>query len=150
MFSEENRMTTSSWPAMLVVASFLTLSACGSLTERFSKQASSANEMGAVAVIRSISAAEVSYNLDHGQFASSLDELRSSLPSDLVAGEESGYHFKLKGSKSSFSIEAAPISFGSTGNRTFYTDETMVIRENEGPEPATAGSPEIEKRLGGK
>jgi type IV pilus assembly protein PilA len=140
-------MTTSRW---LVFASVLALSACGSITERFSKQAASANEIGAVANMKSISTAEVSYNLDHGQFAPSLDELRSSLPADLISGEKSGYRFKLKGSKTSFSVEAAPTTFGSTGNRTFYTDETMVIREHEGPEPATADSPDIEKRLGGK
>ncbi len=140
-------MTTSSWP---VFVSLLALSACGSLTERFSKQAASANEIGAVANMKSISTAEVSYNLDHGQFASSLEELRSSLPADLISGQKNGYRFQLKGSKTSFSVEAAPTTFGSTGNRTFYTDETMVIREHEGPEPATADSPDIEKRLGGK
>jgi competence protein ComGC len=145
-------MTTSSWRSVVLVgASLLVLSACGSITERFSKQAASANEIGAVANMKSISTAEVSYNLDHGQFAPSLDELRSfSLPADLVSGEKNGYRFKLKGSKSSFSIEAAPTTFGSTGYRTFYTDETMVIREHEGPEPATADSPDIEKRLSGK
>jgi hypothetical protein len=140
-------MATSRW---LVFASLLALSACGSISERFSKQAASANEIGALANMKSISTAQVSYNLDHGQFAPSLDELRSSLPPDLISGEKNGYRFKLKGSKSSFSIEASPTTFGSTGNRTFYTDETMVIREHEGPEPATADSPDIEKRLGGK
>jgi competence protein ComGC len=146
MFHKENRMTTTS--AALVLASLVTLTACGSLTERFSRQATSANEIGAIANMKSISAAQVSYNLDHGQFAPSLDELRSSLPADLATGEKSGYRFKLKGSKSAFSIEAAPTTFGTTGSRTFYTDETMVIREHEGPEPATADSPDIEKRLG--
>jgi competence protein ComGC len=146
MFVKENRMTRSS--AVLVVASLLTLSACGSLTERFSKQATSANEIGAVAVMKSISAAQVSYNLEHGQFAPSLDELRASLPAGLATGERNGYRFKLKGSKSAFSIEATPTTFGTTGTRTFYTDESLVIREHEGPEPATADSPDIEKRLG--
>jgi type IV pilus assembly protein PilA len=138
-------MTASS--AALALASLVTLSACGSLTERFSKQATSANEIGAIAIMKSIATAQVSYNLDHGQFAPSLDELRSSLP-DLATGEKNGYRFKVKGSKSAFSIEAAPTTVGTTGNRTFYTDETMVIREHEGPEPATADSPDIEKRLG--
>jgi len=98
--------------------------------------------------MKSIGAAQVSYNLDHGQFAPSLDELRPSLPSDFGSGEKNGYRFKVKGAKSSFSIEAAPTTFGSTGTRTFYTDETGVVREHEGPEPATAADPDIEKRLG--
>jgi hypothetical protein len=40
-------------------------------------------------------------------------------------------------------INANPVSYGNTGNRTFYSDQTMVIRENYGPEPATASSKEM-------
>jgi hypothetical protein len=36
-----------------------------------------------------------------------------------------------------------PKVYNSTGRRTFYSDQTLVIRENWGPEPATAQSPEI-------
>jgi hypothetical protein len=33
--------------------------------------------------------------------------------------------------------------YNSTGRRSFFSDQTMVIRENWGPEPATANSKEI-------
>ncbi len=33
--------------------------------------------------------------------------------------------------------------FGNSGSRTFYSDQSMVIRQNYGQEPATANSPEM-------
>jgi hypothetical protein len=38
---------------------------------------------------------------------------------------------------------AVPIAFGVSGNRTFFSDQSMVIRENDGPEAATADSREL-------
>jgi hypothetical protein len=40
-------------------------------------------------------------------------------------------------------VTAVPKTFGTTGRRTFYTDQTAIIRENWGQDPATANSPEI-------
>jgi hypothetical protein len=33
------------------------------------------------------------------------------------------------------------VAFGTSGSRTFYSDQSMVIRQNFGQEPATAASP---------
>ena len=41
-----------------------------------------------------------------------------------------------------YAIHAEPLKVGVNGNRTFFSDETMLIRENVGPEPASATSPE--------
>jgi hypothetical protein len=35
------------------------------------------------------------------------------------------------------------VAFGNTGSRTFYSDQSMVIRENNGAEPATPTSKEM-------
>jgi hypothetical protein len=40
-------------------------------------------------------------------------------------------------------VNANPVVFGSDGIRTFYSDQTMVIRENYGPEEATEISKEL-------
>jgi hypothetical protein len=40
-------------------------------------------------------------------------------------------------------VIAVPDSFGNSGRRTFYSDQTLVIRNNWGQEPATPTSPEI-------
>jgi hypothetical protein len=36
-----------------------------------------------------------------------------------------------------------PVAFGVSGSRTFYSDQSMVVRQNFGQEPATANSPEM-------
>ena len=41
------------------------------------------------------------------------------------------------------SINAVPVAFGSTGSRTFYSDQSMSIRQNAGQEPAGPSSPEL-------
>jgi hypothetical protein len=40
-------------------------------------------------------------------------------------------------------VNAIPEIYGTTGSKTFFSDQTMVIHENDGPEPATATSKEI-------
>jgi len=35
------------------------------------------------------------------------------------------------------------VSFGSTGSRTFFSDQSLVVRENYGQEPATVNSKEV-------
>jgi hypothetical protein len=40
-------------------------------------------------------------------------------------------------------INANPIAYGSSGSRSFFSDQSMVIRENYGPEPATVNSKEL-------
>jgi hypothetical protein len=40
-------------------------------------------------------------------------------------------------------INANPVAYGSSGSRSFYSDQSMVIRENYGPEPATVNSKEL-------
>jgi hypothetical protein len=49
----------------------------------------------------------------------------------------------MTGNGAEYQILAVPISFGVTGSRTFYSDQTMVIRENDGPAPATVNSKEV-------
>ena len=48
------------------------------------------------------------------------------------------------GGASGYSVTANPIRRGSTGQRSFYTDQTGVIRYSENGEPATEDSPPLE------
>ncbi len=45
-----------------------------------------------------------------------------------------------------YQIVAVPVTFGETGSRTFFSDQTMVIHQNKGPDPATAASPELDAK----
>jgi hypothetical protein len=37
-------------------------------------------------------------------------------------------------------INATPLVFGTNGSRTFWSDQTMTVRQHYGQEPATASS----------
>jgi type IV pilus assembly protein PilA len=113
------------------------------------------DEAAAVTAIRMIQRMQFDYNSQYGRFASSLTELgppasgtadassADLIDSALAAGEESGYKFTMTGNQSSYAISAVPVAYGNTGSRTFYSDQNRAIRENDGPEPATASNKEM-------
>jgi type IV pilus assembly protein PilA len=112
-------------------------------------------ETAAVKAIQTIHQMEVQYQSQFGRYATSLAELgppASGAPSpasadligkDLAEGVKSGYKFTLTGTQGGYTINANPMVYGSDGSKTFYSDQTMVIRENYGAEPATASSKEM-------
>lgn len=118
----------------------LTLSACGASSAR-----QNALEMTAVQDMRSIVTAQVQYQSQFGRFAANLSELRTAdlIPSSLASGEKDGFRFTMTASSNGFAINASPKVYGETGRRSFYSDQTMVIRENRANEPASSNSPEL-------
>jgi type IV pilus assembly protein PilA len=114
------------------------------------------DEAAAVKAIQTIQTMQVQYNSQYGRFATSLTELgppakgaanassADLIDSALAAGEKGGYKFTMAGNQSGYAISAVPIAYDNTGGRTFYSDQTMAIRENDGPDPATAISKEMQ------
>jgi type IV pilus assembly protein PilA len=114
-----------------------------------------AQEMAAIRQINTVHQAETQYFSQFGKFAESLAQLgppqggsagpaaADLIPGDLAKGDKTGYHFTVAPTKEGYTVTAVPLAFGSTGRRTFYSDQTLVIRENWGQDPATANSPEI-------
>jgi type IV pilus assembly protein PilA len=114
-----------------------------------------AQETAALKAIQTINTAQVQYNSTFGRFATSLTELgpptsgnanassADLISSDLASGEKQGYKYTLAGTPGGYTISAVPSAFGSTGSRTFYSDQSLVLRENYGQEPASANSPEV-------
>ena len=104
-------------------------------------------EMAALKAIQSLNTAQVQYNSQFGRYARSLTELGPEalgfISADLATGEKQGYRFTLVPKPEGYSIQARPTVFGSTGSRTFYADQSLITRENYGPEPATAESREV-------
>jgi type IV pilus assembly protein PilA len=112
-------------------------------------------ETAAIKAIQTIHQMEVQYQSQYGRYAVSLAELgppASGAPTpaaadlistDLSQGIKQGYKFTLTGNQGGYVINAIPEVYGSSGSRTFYSDQTMVIRENYGAEPATATSKEL-------
>jgi len=111
-------------------------------------------ETAALNAIKTIHATQVQYQSQYGRYAASLAELgppASGAPSpaasglignDLAQGINKGYKFTVAPIPGGYTINATPEVYGSSGSRSFYSDQTMVIRENYGPEPATASSKE--------
>lgn len=112
-------------------------------------------ETAAVAAIQTIHKMQVQYQSQYGRYAASLTELgppqggapspaaADMIGSDLSSGEKQGYKFAITAIPGGYVINANPVTYGSSGSKSFYSDQTMVIRENYGPEPANANSKEM-------
>jgi len=117
-----------------------------------------AQEMAAVASIRTINEMEQQYYTEFGHYATSISQLgpptssgaqegpdaANLIPGNLASGSTGGYNYTVAQAPSGYSVSAVPKTFGSTGRRTFYSDESGVIRENHTQDPATPNSPPIQ------
>jgi type IV pilus assembly protein PilA len=123
---------------LLLAAIVLTLTAL--LPRRLSKSEVS-RETRAMAAIRTIHTAETQYYSQYGHYAVTLRELAPLITGDLSSGTGSGYRLALAANPGGYIVSAVPKVFRD-GSRTFYSDQTMVVREHYGPEPATPRDPE--------
>ena len=114
-----------------------------------------AQETAALKAIQTLNTAQVQYQSQFGRFAQSLTELgppasgsdnasaANLIGSDMASGDKQGYKFTLAGTPTGYTISAVPAIFGSTGSRTFFSDQSLVVRENYGQDPATVNSKEV-------
>lgn len=137
---------------LIVIAIILIIAAIA--VPKLNRTRMQAQEMAAIRHVVAIHQAETQYYSTYGKFAINLDQLGPAtgapgpdssdlLPADLASGEKQGYRFELGESPTGYTINANPVSFNSTGTRTFFSDQTLVIRQNYGAEPASATSAEI-------
>jgi type IV pilus assembly protein PilA len=122
---------------------------------KLNKARMQAMETGAIKAVTTIHTAQAQYYSQFGKYADSLTALgppTSGNPSasaadlisgDLASGEKGGFKYTLQITPQGYTVNANPIAFNNTGGRTFYSDQSLVIRQNMGVEPATAASPEI-------
>jgi type IV pilus assembly protein PilA len=100
-----------------------------------------AAETEAIRDIQRIHQAETQYFSRHERYATSLGALTPLEP--IAPREKYGYLFSLAVSPNGYEVHATPKVFGTAGRRTFYSNETMTIRQNWGPAPAGPQSPEL-------
>jgi type IV pilus assembly protein PilA len=122
---------------------------------RFQKAQMFARETSALAAIRTIHTVQVQYYSQYGKYATALTELgppasgadsptaAGLIDNVLALGDKGGYKFTLTANQGGYIINANPLAYGTSGSRSFYSDQSMVVRQNYGPEPATANSPEM-------
>jgi len=112
-------------------------------------------ETAAIQAIRAIHTAQVEYYSQYGKYAASLTELgppASGAPSaaaadvignDVAGGEKQGYKYTLTSTQGGYIINAVPVAYGTSGSRSFFSDQSMVVHYNDGAETATAQSKEL-------
>ncbi len=139
---------------MLIVVAIVLIIAAVAIP-RLDKARMQTQETAAIRQIQTLHTAQAQYYSQFGRYATKLEELgpptsgqegpggAGLISEDLAKGRKSGYVFTMQGGPGGYTINANPETYNGTGRRTFYSDQTMVIRENWGAEPATANSPEI-------
>jgi type II secretory pathway pseudopilin PulG/DNA-directed RNA polymerase subunit RPC12/RpoP len=121
----------------------------------------SANEASAVGAIRTLNTATITYQATYTKYPMTLaamggveggtptEEAAGLIDQQLASGMKSGYIFtytpKLdeNGVAIGYSVTADPATPGTTGRRSFFSDETAVIRESTSGQ-ATAESPPLQ------
>ena len=111
-----------------------------------------ANEGSAIHSLRTISSAEMAYQSNFAKYGT-LEELAASglIDQNLGAGMKNGYRFTVtldSSNPEAFEVSGVPMTYGSSGIRSFYVDESFVIRaaDNSGgpstkfDEPLTTSS----------
>ena len=128
---------------LIVVAIILIIAAIAIPNLLRSKMAS--NEAATVSALRTINTSSVAYSTTYGQYPGTLGSLGpmsgtspTSTTADLIdsvlaAGIKSGYNITYTGATASgvigsYTITAAPVTQGVSGQRGFFTDQTGVIR----------------------
>ena len=95
-----------------------------------------ANEAAGVSALKTIATAAISYRSVNTAYPADLNALGSATPAyvDSVLGCASqpcgkqGYSFALTGATNTFTATAVPQAFATTGNRSFYVDESGVVK----------------------
>ena len=151
--SEQSRRRGFTLIELLIVISII-LVILAIAVPKMNTQMQGAREMAVIREIGTIHQAETQYSSQFGKFATNLAQLgppaggpegpeaSNIIPSPWPTGKRTGIPTR-SGTPSGYAIIAVPDSFGNSGRRTFYSDQTLVIRNNWGQEPATPASPEI-------
>ena len=123
--------------AVLVMAGFIYMNWTLRESKRYAPQ------QHAISSVRNVVTSQVTYSetIGDGTYADSLDLLYSSnlIDSVLASGTKEGYIFILStdAGNDSFAFYATPITYDGR-SRSFFTDETGVIRYTTEERPATA------------
>jgi len=98
-------------------------------------------ESYAISAIRNVVTSQIKYSatVGSGSYAASLGALQTAnlIDSVLGSGTKDGYSYVGSGGANNFTITAAPVTPGSTGTRSFFSDESGVIRYTTEDRPAT-------------
>lgn len=139
---------------LLIVISIILIIAAIAVP-KMNKQLMLAREQAAIRQIGTIHQAETQYYSQYGSYACTLTQLgppasgtsgpaaADIIPKSLADGKNTGYLFSLACAPTGYTVNANPESFGGSGSRCFFSDQTLVIRQSLTAEPASNTSPEL-------
>ncbi len=109
------------------------------------KSKMAAHESSAISAVRTLVTAQITFaaKSDSGNFAADLTELEAAnlIDSVMGSGTAEAYSFSVSGSGVQYTIDARPLIYGSSGIRSFFTDESGAIRYTTADTAATASDP---------
>jgi hypothetical protein len=145
-------MKTLSTKLLLLILAAMNVTACNehlgtekTAAPQQSVMVTAANETAVMARLRSLGVAEAQYMADSGGSYGTLDQLiEKRYAGDPSRGKLTGYRFEVQVKPGGFQITAVPEKYGITGNRSFYLDESNILRgtDKKGVS-ATAADPEV-------
>ncbi len=138
---------------LIVIAIILIILAIA--VPKLSSARMNATETVVIREVQTLHQAQTQYMSQFGKYAISLAELgpptsggpgpqaADLIPASLATGEKDGYTFVMTSTPTGYTVSANPKVYNSTGRRTFFSDQNMVMRQNWSQEPATINSPEV-------
>jgi competence protein ComGC len=131
-FAEDEKTTSASLLLWFALIAFVISIMTWQVTPNVLRDNMAANEASAMASVRTIERAAVSYSRQHPDkgYPQRLPDLLPYLDSALANGVKSGYVFQYRpqprdpdGVVRGFTVEATPMLYGQTGQRHFAADE---------------------------
>jgi len=104
-----------------------------------------ADEMAAQTRLQAIAVAEERYSVENaGVYATLRELIDNGYVNDPTQGKLSGYRFEVRVAERGFQATAVPVKYGVTGKRSFYVDESRVIRgADKSGAPASSADPAL-------
>ncbi len=136
---------------LIVIAIILII--LGVALPKLTKSRTFAQEMAAQKAISTLHTAQTQYYSQYGGYATSLTQLgpptngapgpngAELIDRDLASGEKGGFKFTLQQTSTGYAISALPTQYGTSGNHTYFSDQSMATHQHSGPEPATPNDP---------
>ncbi len=131
---------------VILTALLLLLTGCQKETPELARKVPTAedevedNEANALSSVKKLVTAQFNYSESSGgEYAITLVDLRSQGLIDLAleSGVKDGYVFSMGSFGSVFTVSARPMIYASTDTRSFFSDESGVIRYTGEERPAT-------------
>jgi len=102
-----------------------------------------ANEAAAVSALKTVASSAISFRSVNAAYPANLAALSGATPPYIDAvlggGAKQGYNFALTGAANTFTATARPQTYQTTGVRSFFVDESGVIRWTDADAAAGTG-----------